>query len=290
MTATPLSEDESRQIDLLMSRWLERARVALAAYNDATTRTMAAERRLGVPAVFITAVVGTGVFATLQSDPALSWRIATGILAVLAAVLTALQTFLRQAERAEQYREAARSYSRFRRRVERARLFPPATREEADAVLDELSEELAEAARGKPNLPQRIWDRADFKVRGTSDARGLRALWLRLRDSLDFGLSEREVKRVDEDHARYFSDLDKAETVAISELRPSRVARSQPDSVATARRRMHEAAAGKRERRPPLDVRKAQDGTYVIVDGNATFAVAEEDGWETVPVRVLGRR
>jgi hypothetical protein len=289
MTATPLSNDERRQVDLLLRRWLERARVALAAYNDATTRTIAAERRLGIPAVLMTALVGTGVFATLQEDPALPWRIATGILAVLAALLTALQTFLRQAERAEQYREAARSYSRFRRRIERAQLFPPDTREETQALLDELSEELAAAARGKPNLPQRIWDRADYKVRGTSDARGPRALWLRVRDALDFGLSERDVRRVEEDHARYFSGLDTAETVPISDLRPSREARSQPASVATARRRMHEAAAGMRERRPPLDVRETDDGGYVIVDGNATFAVAAEDGWETVPVRVLGR-
>ncbi|MGL1102679.1 hypothetical protein ACSTLM_00525, partial [Vibrio parahaemolyticus] len=81
-------------------------------------------------------------------------------------------------------REAARSYGRLRRTIERARLFPPSTREEADKLLEQLGNEMAAAGRGKPNVPQGIWDRADYKVNGTSDARGLRAFRLRAGDRL----------------------------------------------------------------------------------------------------------
>jgi hypothetical protein len=66
-------------------------------------------------------------------------------------------------------------------------------------------------------------------------------------------------------------------------------AQAQPAAVATARKRMREAASGMRRLRAPLDARERPNGCYVIVDGNATFAVAQQDGWERVPVRVVGR-
>jgi hypothetical protein len=281
----PLTDADRTHIDRLLEQWLSRARVALSAYNDATTRTLASERRLGVPAVICSALVATGLFATLQKDPALGWRIATGVIAVLAAVLGSLQTFLRQAERAEQYREAARSYGRVRRRIERARLFPPTTRSEAEQLLDDLGEALADAAHGKPNLPQRIWDRAEYKVKRMSDARGVRALLIRMRDRFDFGLAE-PPPRLPEEHARYFSGLDEATIVPVWQVSPSADKDAPASSVATARTRMREAAAGARTKRPPIDVRPSRDGRYEIVDGNATFAVAAEEGWQTVPVRV----
>jgi hypothetical protein len=284
----PLTENQQRRTAELLDRWLERARVALSAYNDITTRTVGAERRLGIPAVVLSALVATGVFATLEKDPSLTWRIATGAVAVAASTLTALQTFLRHAERAEQYREAARSYGRLRRRIESAMLFPPTTQRATQKLLEELSEALAEAARGKPNVPQRTWDRAEYKIKHFSDARGLRAWRLRMADRWDYGVGERRVEPLDEDHARYFQGLDDAEVVEISRLRPARERDSQPASVATARLRMREAAAGKRERRPPLAVTTGPDGSFLVIDGNATFAVAEEDGWETVPVRLVG--
>lgn len=282
-----LTDEEQREVADVLRRWLERLRIALSAYNDANTRTLTAERRLGVPATALTALVGTGVFATLQADPGLGLRIATGTIAIVAAVLIALQTFLRQAERAEQYREAARSYSRIRRRIEHALLFPPETRAAAEALVTEVGEALAEAARGKPNVPQRVWDRAEYKVRGTSDARGLRAAWLRMRNALDFGMSERRARPLAEDHERYFSELETATPIALSRLTPSTPPSEQPAAVETARMRMLEAAAGTRSRRSPIEVREDSDGRFVIVDGNATFAVAQQDGWETVPARIV---
>ena len=135
-----LTPEEERHVAELLNRWLGRTRVAVSAYNDATTRTLAAERRLGIPAAILGAVVATGVFATVEKNPALVWRLLTGVLALLAAILTALQTFLRQAERSEQYREAARTYGRIRRRIERAMLFPRPSREDVLALLEDLGE------------------------------------------------------------------------------------------------------------------------------------------------------
>jgi hypothetical protein len=160
VTDEPLSPEQQQQVDELLERWLVRCRVAVSAYNQATTRTARAEQWLGTPAAVLSALVATGVFATLTHQPALGWRIATGLVAVAAAVLVALQTYMRLSDRTEQYRAAARAYGALRRRIEQARLLPPVTRQYADGLLSEIRQELRDAALGKPNVPQRIQDRA----------------------------------------------------------------------------------------------------------------------------------
>ena len=287
MAATALTDEERREVDRLLEQWLRRCRVAIAAYNDATSRGALAGRQLGGASAALSAVVATAVFASLQKDPALGWRIATGVLAVLAAVLAALHTFLRHEERSEQFREAARGYGRLRRTIERARLFPPDTREDADKLLEQLGTELAEAGRGKPNVPRGIWDRADYKVNGTSDARGLRALRMRTRERLDFGMRHGAAgEALMECPECYFTGLETAELVDLSDIHTEG---SNPDSIKEARQRMLEAAARRRPKRGPLDVLEHADATYTIVDGHATFAVAQAAGWSSVPVRVVAQ-
>lgn len=279
-----LSPAELARYRNVLSEWLIRCRVALSAYNEATTRAVAAERRLGVPAAVLSALVATSVFSSLEND--VSLRVVTGTLAIAATILAALQTFLRHEERAEQFREAARSYGMLRRRIERARDFPPATGDEALAVMKELEEALSSAAVGKPNVPQSIWDRAELKVKGRCDARGFRALCLRLRDRFDFGMAGRRPVKLEEDHDLYFKELDGAQIIGIDELMLSKSASAQPQSVEVARIRMTEAAAGRRGRRAPIDVVPEGTSGFLIVDGNATFAVAQQAGWQTIPVRI----
>ena len=148
------------QVVATLRTWLQRCRITMAAYNAASVKATAADRRLGVPAAALSAVVATSVFATAQAETAVELRLATGGLAVGAAVLAALQAFLRHGERAEQYREAARRYGGVRRRIEQALVLPPEGREEARALLCDVAAALDDAGRGKPNVPGRIWARA----------------------------------------------------------------------------------------------------------------------------------
>ena len=50
---------------------------------------------------------------------------------------------------------------------------------------------------------------------------------------------------------------------------------------------MAEAALGERPRRAPLSVKDNGDGTYTVLDGNSTFAIATEAGMPELPARVL---
>ena len=149
-----------------LHQWLLRSRVALRAYNDAANAEAIKERRLGIPASFISALVGSSVFAMLSTNPGIAWQVATGFLALVSSALAGLAAFLRPAERAEEFRAAARKYGAVRRRIERELLFLPTNLKEAKELLEELSVALDEAAAGNPNAPRRWWRIADFDIRG----------------------------------------------------------------------------------------------------------------------------
>jgi hypothetical protein len=278
-----LTAAERQDIEQVLERWLLRCRTALKAYNQAATRAVAAERRLGIPAVGLSALVATGLFASLESDPDLGWRIAAGIVAAVAATLTALQTFLRQGERAEQFHEAARGYGRLRRKIEQTQLFLPLTRSEAVDVLASIAGELNETSIGKPNVPRSIWEWAEYLVKGTSDARGHRALMLCLKERLQFGVGQGRGP-LPEDHERYF-DLLGAKIVPIEAVnRPSTVDTDSKVRI-EAKRKLHRSARGTGSRRPPLTVIEKDAGSYELLEGAPTLLVAIEEGWRTVPIK-----
>jgi hypothetical protein len=89
------------------------------------------------------------------------------------------------------------------------------------------------------------------------------------------------IQRLIEDPKLYFIRVGRARLIPLTKLRPTKPADSQPQSVDHAEALMREAAAGKRDRRPPIRVR-ADGDTYVILDGNATFAVAQRHGWGAI--------
>jgi len=87
------------------------------------------------------------------------------------------------------------------------------------------------------------------------------------------------------DHARYFELDADTQVVALDRLSPTKPMPQHAPSVARARLRMEEAASGERPRRAPLRVR-AENGRLLIVDGNATYGVAQMAGWPDVPVSI----
>lgn len=151
------------EADELLRRWLKRARENVFAHLAAAEMCSKRHHYLGVPAAILAAVVGTTVFASLDSvvDP---WvKIAVGLTSILAAVLAALQTFLRFAERAERHRVVAGQYSSIRRHIEQLlTLGGPNLGQEVSAIrisLDELSLEA-------PNVTPSVWAKA-LKLAGS---------------------------------------------------------------------------------------------------------------------------
>jgi hypothetical protein len=115
---------------ILLERWRVRVRKAQRAHYSSAVLCQNRHFWLGLPVVVLTTVVGTSVFATLSKEADFSTKIAVGIASVAAAVLAAIQTFLRFSERAESHRIAGIKFGAMKKEIEHIQAFPPAKTDE----------------------------------------------------------------------------------------------------------------------------------------------------------------
>ena len=79
---------------------------------------------------------------------------------------------------------------------------------------------------------------------------------------------------------RYFSLPEKTQIIPVEQLR---LARSRPDGILSAVKRMAEAATGMRDRRAPVRVTSIAPGIFGVLDGNSTTCIAAAAGWPDLP-------
>ena len=100
----------------LLNGWLIHAHKGRDRHDSAARRYTSYRYWLGVPTLIISTIVGTSVFSALTSQ--VSPPLWVAILSVSAAVLTALQTFLDFATRADRHRATAVKYKAVIREIE----------------------------------------------------------------------------------------------------------------------------------------------------------------------------
>lgn len=100
----------------LLNGWLIHAHKGRDRHNEASRRYEQYRYWLGVPTLSVSTIVGTSVFSALSTQEAPALWVA--ILSVLAAVLTALQTFLNFAALADRHRATAVKYKAVIREIE----------------------------------------------------------------------------------------------------------------------------------------------------------------------------
>ncbi|MCI0410846.1 MAG: SLATT domain-containing protein, partial [Acidobacteria bacterium] len=115
----PGSWDECAEA--LLKDWRQRMAAASEAHYKLASGLRKKNLMLGVPVVIFSSIVGTSLFATL-ADPEAgippAFKITVGSISVAAAILSALQTFLRFGERAEKHVVAADWYAAVRRDID----------------------------------------------------------------------------------------------------------------------------------------------------------------------------
>lgn len=136
------------------------------AHYELALRLKRKERILGVPVVVLAAAVGTAIFATLQKDSAEFWRIITGLVSFLAAVLAALQTFFNYGSNAQRHETAAIGYARLRRHMDQFLLKyqdGTASRQEELAGMDGLVQQMDHLEEVAPRIPNSVWHWARYE-------------------------------------------------------------------------------------------------------------------------------
>jgi SMODS and SLOG-associating 2TM effector domain family 4 len=155
----PVSPWSKAVVDRLHD-WERRAAAAAEVHFQIAEGLSRSNIYLGIPVVVLSAIVGTGVFATLTQEVNTGVKIAAGTISVIAAVLASIQTFLRFGERAEQHRVAAERWSAIRREIEKACALSAEYAGDPKQLLDNLQTRMDEAADKAPAMPDKRWKRA----------------------------------------------------------------------------------------------------------------------------------
>jgi hypothetical protein len=149
----PAAPDET--LDGLLLRWRWTCRTANVAHLRATDSLTFRNLALGGTSVVLGALVGLGVFATLQSSHvSLGIRVAAGIAAFAAAASAALWKNLNYAPRIEQHRHASRSYGNMVRQLDRALDSKAAITDDLVKTIDTALDHIDNLA---PNVSAAIW-------------------------------------------------------------------------------------------------------------------------------------
>lgn len=141
----------------VLDDWYQRVTVTQRAHYLSADHFGARKYWLGIPAVFLSTLVGTSVFATVQTQPQFWLQIAVGLASVAAALLASLQTFLGYSERAEKHRIAGAKYGALGRELEQLRA---SSTTPSDNAISEVRKRLDDLAVESPNNPLPIYHRA----------------------------------------------------------------------------------------------------------------------------------
>lgn len=129
------------------------------AHYIAWERANKLQNRLGVPVVISTAIVGTTIFATINENPSIGWKITAGLISLIAAVLSALQSSFKFSETADNHKSAGASYAAMRRDLDLYILRHSKSDDRHVAIeeLKKLNNNFNELAKKTPSIPDKLY-------------------------------------------------------------------------------------------------------------------------------------
>ena len=164
MSVTPIFEPDNP--NELLRGWLLHAHKGRDRHDLAARRCDQQRYLLGIPATIISAIVGTSVFAALQQTSSSAFtQVFIGILAIIAAILASLQSFLDLGARAERHRMAGVKYKAVIRRLEQLGIGTISGMGLDAPVLTEVRQSLDALEEEMPVVSPRIYDLVEAKYR-----------------------------------------------------------------------------------------------------------------------------
>jgi hypothetical protein len=155
----PVRADEVADIQELAEHYRLAVQGSNRGHYIAAERAETRGRVIGIASAVLGAAVGTSIFATIESAPTVNWRVLAGFLAIGAAVLGALHTFLDYSGRAAEYRLAGAAYGRLRRDFDGffLELATSKDRPQLMAGLARLRQRMDELGQESPLIPKRSY-------------------------------------------------------------------------------------------------------------------------------------
>lgn len=148
---------ETPAVTQLLHRWYVMAQKAEDRHSAACDLYERYDQFFGIGSTVLTAIVGSTLFVTLTNSTSEGLRIVVGLIAVIAAVASGIQTTAKYGTLAERYRQASRHYGAVTRQIAEL-LADPAPAAHMTGELDAIRKALDDTGAMAPNVPPRIWN------------------------------------------------------------------------------------------------------------------------------------
>lgn len=109
----------------LLQSWRHELNILMRAHYSRSVIIRRMNYILGVPVIFISMAVASYIFFTINHNPNFWVKMIAGMLLLLCAILTSLQTFLKYSEQAENHRNASARYQSLHNAVDQRLAFAP---------------------------------------------------------------------------------------------------------------------------------------------------------------------
>lgn len=150
----------------LIDEWRRGLRISHRAHYEAAKHYEHLHWGLSLPAIVISASLGTTVFAGLQNSNLSGMKTVVAILSILTVALTSLQGALRLAERSERHKSAGAQIGEVRRALEEQLVLGHLDEE----TLTDLRKKWDAADRQAPTIPSRIYKSTAKLIEKLGDA------------------------------------------------------------------------------------------------------------------------
>ena len=147
----------------LISDWHRRCRQSQRLNYTTGNLYMKYHYIIGVITIILSGIVSSTFFTQIvqqqtaeQTKTSLAITYGAGVLSILVAILTALQTFFRFSEKSEKYKAISAKYGAVRRRLEQLMAKDDIDNEELERQLDNIRAVMDDLAENSLNIPARV--------------------------------------------------------------------------------------------------------------------------------------
>lgn len=154
---------DKQAIDELLQNWYFRAKRSQLAHRFAAKELSRLHLLMGALAVVLSTIAGTSIFASLEKELSGYGRIVVGILSLVVALLSGLQTFLRLDDLSSKHQRADASFSAIRGQIEQYRAIRRGQLdeiEETETFVDSIRQKMEDLSNDSPLVPEKYWQKA----------------------------------------------------------------------------------------------------------------------------------
>jgi hypothetical protein len=133
--------------------WVEAVRLTHYARGDTFRKR---NNEIGLAAVVFSTIISAGILTSLHRDPGFWWTLAAAIVALLAAGLTGIRSYLKLGDLSEAHRIAGAKFGAVARELELFLCDPPGP-QASTAQLDQIARQIAKLEEAGPGFPAKVF-------------------------------------------------------------------------------------------------------------------------------------